>query len=338
MLDLMQLKGIEKKKSELDDKRQAFSEQELFKGIAHLEKFQLDGFQDPQLLKQGCVHLIEAMKRNRRDERPCLALAYLFVLIQDYPTANEYLQLARQLDPGNPLLTALQESIQEQLLEELQTPQHQQAHPSQPTPPPPGELVTPFAATALTTEQDFDALYDKIETHLFAQVKRLAETPPPEVSLQPQQIAQLEDLWLALKESCQQLETQIAYVSQEIDTTALSAQLRPLILTSKRYQTALKVSQELALLQSELLAEISSIRRKITEALGLKHPTDLDRLESALEADLDQCDAFADRIDLLESQGQNVSEVVCHYQVLLETLDQYRDTLDNTQFRLASQP
>ncbi|PKL75634.1 MAG: hypothetical protein CVV27_14350 [Candidatus Melainabacteria bacterium HGW-Melainabacteria-1] len=314
------LKNIQERSGTLQENRQSASEANLFQGIACLEKFQQDGFGDLDLLKLACRQLIQAMKANSLDDRPCLALAYTFLLIEDYETAGEYLGLAREIDRNNPLNAALGETMAE--LKRL---------------PDETEQKIPVLAEIPSTGEaalDYDALYDEVEASIVKQVHALMQQPPPKPSLNPTQVKQLEHLYQQLQNNHQAICRQIAVVDREIDVSELRVKLKPFEASLQRYEKALLASEQLKSLRNELDQELQKIEQASQTADAATDPGDIPVLEQTLESLLDHCDAYADQLDALHTSGVEISAIEPLYNNVLQNVEELRETLEDATERL----
>jgi hypothetical protein len=298
-----QLGFLKNQSNQLSSRRQEDAESALYEGLASLELALEHELTRPDILKHACTRLIDAVRLNHRDERPCLALAFLFLAIEDTETAQEYLHVARQIDYENPLALAL-----EAMLKEMRS--------EGPAAPPEPTVLNRVPQDA--QELDYDQLYDQLEAQINAQIAWLVSQPPPEASLQQGRIQLYEKLVHSLGEQHQAIQTQMAIVDQEIETGDLVQRLRPLEQRLQRYRLVLQQSQTLERLHLDISAEIARVQAQI------KRPTP----DFGMDELFDRCDAFADQLDVCEQQGMPIALVTDAYTRLTTLAEQLQEILD----------
>lgn len=306
-MNLTQIKAqmglLQEQQSQVGQRRQQEAETALLEGLAAFEQALEGELSQPEVLKYACRRLIEAMRLNHRDERPCLALAFLFLSIEDIEAAGDYLMLARQLDYENPLALALDQMLR--AIRQGETP----------------------AAEAFTEEEiDYDELYQQVLNQIEKQLAWLAGQVPPQVSLQKERIRLYEQIVQRLHTQQSNLQQQIEQVDTEIETGELIQQLKQLESRLLDYRAALQQSQRLSELEAGLLAAEVEL-----QAL-MKRP---EALAAELEAVYDRCDVFADELEALgveemKSRGLGVGSVLESYEryvALAQTAGDYLDDI-----------
>lgn len=298
----VQMGLLQEQQDQVGGRRHQESETALLEGLAAFERALETELAQPDLLKFACRRLIEAMRLNSRDERPCLGLAFLFLSIEDIDAAGDYLMLARQLDYENPLALALDE-----MLRALRK----------------GEP----AAASVNQEQelDYDELYHQVLEQIEKQLAWLAGQLPPQVSLQKERIRLYEQIVQRLSSQQSRLRAQIAQVDAEIETGDLVHQLKQLEARLLDYRAALQQSQRLAEIETALTAAETELQAMI------KHPKDL---LAAMDGIYDRCDRFADTlealgVEALQAQGFAVGSLLERYERYVALAQTAGDFLDD---------
>lgn len=317
-MNLKELTQLRAQSVQRENPRHQKAEDFLYQGLAALQYAHETGYTRPEMLKQACVWLIEAMKANRSDTRPCIALAFLFMIIEDHATALEYLQLVLTAEPHNVFALALKETLQEQLLSK----QSRQPHSGQAT----ASATSGLAQDAADQEDvDFDQLYEHTRREILAAAHELMTAPQPVAGATPQHVARLRAVRLRGHQLLQDFQQQLEELEQEIDTSALSRLLKP-------FEVHVRASERLLLLSERsvgLLERITALRQ---EVLGTSLPVDSETVKQAeqvLETWLDSCDAFADELEALESEELALEPVLSHYEDLIAQVEKYREALDD---------
>lgn len=298
-----QLGFLKSQSNQLSSRRQEDAETALYEGLAALELALEHELAHPEILKHACTRLIDAVRLNHRDERPCLALAFLFLAIEDTETAQEYLHVARQIDYENPLALALDAMLKE-IRSEVSVP---------------AEPTLPGAFNLDSANLDYDQLYDQLEAQINAQIAWLVAQPPPEASLQQERIQLYEKLVHSLSEQHQAIQTQMAIVDEEIETGDLVQRLRPLEQRLQRYRLVLQQSQTLEQLQTRITEQIARVQGQLVK------PTS----DFSMDELFDCCDAFADQLDVFEQQGMPITLVTDAYTRLTVLAEQLQEFLDD---------
>lgn len=325
---LNQISSLQEQSAQLSSRRHQEAEEDLIFGTLCLEKFESTGFREAELLKEACRRFIHSIQCNSRDIRPHLALIYLFTLIEDYDTAQIYVASAQAIDVEHPFLAALQEFVREARRQsQLEAQQAARAASA----PPAG------TATDQPQEIDYDALYDRIEAAIPMLVRKASQLVPPDPSLQSLHIEELQQHLAQLEDKQKQILAQIKTVEEEIDAEELRTALQPLHVSLQRLQQNLGFSQQMRRLYKELRNQLNMVEQVCTEAQKTSEPDDLPILEENVEALLDQCDQFADRLDELEQQKVNIDELLKYYQRLVSEVESFQDLVDQTTIRLKGQ-
>lgn len=319
MSALQELASLKNKTSHLSERRHQESEEELIFGTLCLEKFESTGFQDADLLKEGCKRFIHAITLNSKDIRPHLGLIYLFTLIEDFDTAQIYIASAQSLEPDNPFLEAMQTFWREAKKASQSSKMSEQAY---------------VVKTPDKKHIDLDALYDKVEDYIQGLVMELSQMSPPQATTQKDRLKQMSVSRKQLQASHEKILSDIALIDREIETDELRQALRPLEITLQRLQQNLEVSKVMLGIYRELQEQIKVVRQVAAEAQSTQELSDISVLEENAEVLLDRCDQFADQLDDLENQSVNMDELLKSYHILVHEIEVFQDVIDETIERL----
>lgn len=321
---MQQLANLQKQVSQLKtdsahpvSRRAQEAEDYLYLGMAHLEQGIEEGFGKPETLKASCAALIESLKRNARDERPALVLSYLFMMIEDYETAQEYLSLAQEIHFENPMTQALKDSLNELIRAEAQAQQEL-------------SRIETIANPAGEAEPDYDALYDRLEQFIVTQVQELSLQAPPVPGLDTLHYQNLKQQLQLLQANKSEIDQRLAVLEAEFDLTELRTQMRPFEIVVHRFQETCELSKAFRALLRDMKADITEME-SLQEALqSSSHEVDIMEMEQRLEGFLDRCDAFADQLDQWAEQRLEVSALTKTYEKLAQKLDKVQDSLDES--------
>jgi hypothetical protein len=325
----MNIEEIKSMKQVLDQnalvlgRRQLEAEERLNFGLACIEYGYQESFRRPEVLHEAAGALIDSMTHNRRDPRAPFALAYLFFLIDDLATAEEYLNIAVAIQADDPIILAFQETLHQEKISQskksLTKPAGALLNPTTPQNP----SIVPDQA-----HLDFDQLYDQLNSNLVLILQNLSIQPP----LIPASTAlDYKELKANYKELCQQHQDfldQLMVVEEEIDCDDLRHILKNFELVLDRHRKNLITSESILLLSQDLRAELTVLKQVHAEASQAKSREDVKILEENLEILLDNCDGYADRIDAFELQGITISLHTHLYNQLLALIEHLQEITD----------
>ncbi|PIQ23793.1 hypothetical protein COW36_16845 [bacterium (Candidatus Blackallbacteria) CG17_big_fil_post_rev_8_21_14_2_50_48_46] len=323
MFQMKEIQLLQQQSSGFHSQRHDQAEEDFFFGLMCLDRFATTGYQDSDLLKEACRKFIQSIQSNGKDERPHLALAYLFALIEDYPTAQLYLASAEGLAIDHPMIAAIRKIIREiQKMSTDSLPEGPQAD-----------------SAALSAEDlDYDALYDEVEDDIKRWVLEFSQHLNAHPSLRPDIIKNQRKTLEKLRETQDVINAKITRVEEEIDTTELVQALKPLEISQKRLEQALQTTVELQALQTEMHNTQSSVGQISQEAQQTEDAADIPVLEENIEVLLDHCDHFADQLDQYSERQLDLEILLKTYDRLVGALDDLRNLVDDTIERLKGKP
>lgn len=300
-------------------RRQADAEERLNFGLACLEYGYEESFKRPEVLQEAAGALIDAMTLNRRDPRPSFSLAYLFFLIDDLNTAQEYLHLALSIDPEEPICLAFQDTLHEEILRQRSATK--------------GTTVKAEDLDYVTqnseAELDHDALYDRLEQELVQILQKLSSQTPPKVASSPLEYKSLKGSFKQMRQHYENFAHDLEIADKEIDCDELRQKLSAYEQFLNRYREIMITSESLMQLGRDLRAEVEMVKQVIAEAEKASVSEDLRVLEENLETLLDHCDGFADRLDAFAEQGCSITVAQQIYTQLVSSVEQLQDITDH---------
>lgn len=304
--------------SALSKKRQQEADHHYRMGFQILDTAFKQQFQNLALLEQACNEFIQAMRHNRSDVRPYLALSYLFSLVSNYPNAWKYAKAAKQLEPNSDVVLNWEKTLTEQ---------QKKAEIKKQRPP---ELSQSHASELEPTPQNIQQMYTKLQNFLVAQVKHVMELKSPEPSLDNSALHEMNMALHIFQQNAEQIEAQFAWLEKHKNIDDLRKLYTPFEANLRRFREAIGVAMSL----SELLERCQELNREVevikTKIQKLADSQEIPPVSELLETVLDQCDYLADNIDYLETQGYDLALVETVYSRLSKDVTECQDLLDKT--------
>jgi hypothetical protein len=303
--------------SALSKKRQQEADKYYQMGFKLLDVAYQQNCQNLESLEQVCVYFTQAMRHNRSDVRPYLALSYLFSLVNNYVMAWKYAKAVKELYPENQIVLEWEANLKSQ--EEKF--KNKQAQPAQ-----------------LSNDQQIDDLNpaqiklieNKLRAFIISQAQEITSQKPPQPTLRPEELEQLNNSLQNYQKVADQVSEQLDILNKYIDTQSLEYLYQPLLVNLKRYRETIGASMtfyELNDRSTELLNQVQELEAQIK---GLTTPDEISPLQDNLEEILDQCDLIADHIDQIEEQGFQLSPILALYKKLTRHIESCQTLLDTT--------
>lgn len=323
--------------------RQGQAEKHLNKGLALLQKAHDEGFRHPLRLQEASASLLEAIKFNRGDTRPYLAMAYVFLLLEDHSMAQKYVHQALTLDPNSAQVRLFQARIAEDYQRVAE--RRQNARAAQTAVNAPAEVAFEPSRAVSSLQQkaqsdfdmlnfDFDAQYDAAEArlrHLLREVTTAGALAP--VS-DPRELSAIYQKAQKQKQGYETILQDLKVIEAEIDCSDLRRLLRPIESHLKRAEQIFAISQELLQLKTKIREEIELVGQLCQEAAATQEPADVEILEENLEAFLDNADGYTRRIEGLEVREPSLGDIRQVLGQLNERIESYQEALEETHSRL----
>ncbi|MGE3728055.1 MAG: hypothetical protein AB7I41_21040 [Candidatus Sericytochromatia bacterium] len=305
MPQLKTLAGFEQQLSALAQNRHQRSEKDYQAGIQALAQAKANGYQDKNLLKQACEHLMAALQKNRNNPRPYVAMGYLLMISADRTRAKRYFLTALKLDPQNEAAQNFLDSMEEAAAIELR---------AQDT----LERFERFQSTA-----DPDLQYQSLQKMITTTLKQVMSSHhTTEPVLEPGALAALQAQFEELRELKAGIEKQIELLEEELDSTPLTFQMHPIEVLLRRYRQALKTSAEFQVLETE----IASLKEKTCTLI--RAANEKQEVHQAFEQLLDACDSVADQLDDFDTRKISIQPLEKIYNELLGLVQILQEVLD----------
>jgi len=309
-VDFSAIASIQQTRQQLENRRQNQAEA-LMKTAFEAMRKAFDpnsGRQKRQFLQAALEAFGNALQQQRSNPEIYIGLAYLLISMQEFAQAYNYLQEGQRLAPDHP-------DIEQMLTYLKQRSERIQTKPVANT----GES---YSAEPLPGEDEYDELYDKVESQLqtaLAGIQR--EVLPAKPTLALSQSPTLAQLLAHYQQLSQSLQRDLRILHSEFDTAPLEQQMARLNVFLKRCQGLLAGAKELTLLYQALQgfrAEVKGLIQAFSPAAALPPVDDL----------LDRCDAFADQLDEYERKGYVLKELLESYEAVVEDLENLQNLID----------
>ncbi len=139
----------------------------------------------------------------------------------------------------------------------------------------------------------------------------------------PNEVKLLKRNQKGFEKTLEKIKNQLQSIAEAgIETQVQESQLQPLESGLKQFTRALGSNQFLKVTE-RIHAEIKITQEQIEEAQECSDLGDLEILTENIEVLYENCDAFADEIETLETQGLEISGLIEHYDVLRVTIEQF---------------
>lgn len=301
---------LQKEAGKLKQERQQALEPLLHQGMDFLTRAEQVGFSDSGLLRRAADCFLKAEQADRQDIRPCLFLAYIFMLLKDLRRASLFINEARRHDPKHPLVQQFGQKLSE-------------LHQLKPRPVP----AAPVAMHLQAFPEDPELMYEAIEKEIMAQLREIQQLPPPPAQAQTEAIDAFARQLEIFRRHLTRLHAGLRELDRQIDALELKTRLRPFEVMLHRHTGHLKRLHE----AKQIVAETTALRIDVGHSLNRLSEggvSDKAAYETQLEAFLDRLDILADRIDAQEEQGHSTTQLEESYRWVMHMLEDYRDQLD----------
>jgi hypothetical protein len=251
-------------------------------GLEYLKRAQAAEL-DRVLLRNAARCFAAAIEHNRKDARPLLKQAYLFLLTGNGRKAVKYLQEAQRLLP----------------------PEHPAQQKKSARPTPGGPQPDKIKALYQQTEAELDRLMAKA----YRELPNLQPTWASPVWRGYCKLQQEYDA--AYQKLCERLDQ----LSPYLDTQRLDQQLQKLEISLNRLDDICEHSESMVKLRQRIETAQQALEHKLSLARsGQLSP---EAHQQALSDDASLCDELADELDLMEGSGFNVAALIPGYEALV---------------------
>ncbi|MBF2052856.1 MAG: hypothetical protein IGS03_05240 [Candidatus Sericytochromatia bacterium] len=269
------------------------SQNYLSRGVECMLLAEEDQYQDKALLTEACDAFIEAIKYNRQQTEAYVGMAYLLWILGDQQRALQYLEQGLRTNPAHPDVHALIKQI---------TGKPQSAGPV-------AEQPEPQAYRALQTE--IQGLLEKVKSE---------NTATLAASVNPHAVERLQERLQGWESDYEAVLAAIDDLQAFHERVMLTCELGPVQDRIMAYHQALRQSERLTRLDDKIL-ENTRLTRQYLNALEAGETGMFCTYADIL---LDNCDALADELDVLEREGLNIRTLDSHYQQLIEVVEAFQ--------------
>lgn len=192
-----------------------------------------------------------------------------------------------------------------------------------------GKSIEERQMTLLVGEQeaeekvDYDALKQELVSMMISQRRAMINhLRQAQTMANPKEVELLRRNQAGFEKSYKQLLEQVELLRNAgQDLSELDRDLEPIASGLQQFERALASNQFLKFTE-RVYEEIEIINEQILDAQACDNRDDLEVLRENVEALYENCDHFADEIDVMESQGLNVDPVIEHYEVMRVSVEQ----------------
>ncbi|PIQ24243.1 hypothetical protein COW36_10510 [bacterium (Candidatus Blackallbacteria) CG17_big_fil_post_rev_8_21_14_2_50_48_46] len=315
-MNLNSLNAIQNLRQSQQDARTERSENFCKSGFEHLQSA-LEAKEDPlkrEHLKAASQDFGEAIQNARSHIDAYIGMAYLLISLHDYRRALDYLKEGQRISAQDPDILLM--------LDILQTGSALSTQPSK-----------PLISAPVSQSENPEVVLQALEKTIVQALQALMQEPPlpPQPVHSPKDLHHLIQNYQAWKKREQQLRLQLQALSEEMEVLALEQKLHPLELALNRQLQFIRLSKQILQLEDRIRSEEERVRTDLEKAQLLLSPEEHQRLNLDLEEFFDDCDHFADELDMLEQQKIQIPEILRHYEALLEEVENFHETLDRVE-------
>lgn len=268
----------------------------------HLEQAEADNYTNPQHLAKALGLYLEAAKMNSTFAESYYGLAKCLTLQGRFQEAKENLLWFLKLSPGNDLGFQLLHFLEHDAPELNET-----------------------SINDLSQEMPTEQLYDLTLEAIQSKVKFLMEKPIPPLGLTESSWEIYEQSYESLENDLEKLHDQTAYLSEFVDVVPIWQQIKPLEQIRDRYQKAYYSMLDIESLLEALDDLGAELQLSFQRLPALK---DIKGAQAQLDRFYDRFDAIADALDVLDSQGINISSLLELYELLMKYLESYSEVFN----------
>jgi len=283
------------------------AEAELAKGLRCLAWAQDAGFDPPELLGEAADCFQTSLKLMPHAIPALLGLAYVHLLCEDYPGAQDCLDRLSELQPNHPDLKNwmrfLLETPQDHSLDDRENP---------------------------SSESNIEWLYDETERYIDQAFQRFSMRVVLKPTLESQELAQLEEQATALEEIRAHVQNTILVLDDDLDTTALCLRMEPLDLLVQGLDEVLKASYALFDLRNQIALLERNLNGLLDRAGRMPSPVERAEIEFRLDEALDRSDRLQGQLQECAKRNwpsETLKQGLDKTQFLVEILQELLDSL-----------
>lgn len=257
---------------------------------------------DRSLLRNAARCFSAAIENNRRDPRPYLQQAYLFLLSNNSRKAVRYLQEAQRLEPNNARAAQLMEHAQKQA-----SGMTKKAIGGSTPPPPNPQMLA----------QKRMAFIQEVEQLLSRAYRELQSLPPTWAKPVLDGYRKLQSEYNGIyNRMCKRLDS----LEKHMDIRDLDRELQKLEVTLNRLDDICELSGQMV----ELFQRIDHLKKLLDRQLAVsqKDESTYGEIQPLLDRYQPVADGLADELDMLEGSGFDISALMPGYEALILTFQQ----------------
>lgn len=295
-MDFQALKSIQSQNSDLVSRRHSKSGELYQKGLEDLGKAIASKFKDKKKLQSAIGIFMQAIRSQRNNPEPYIALGYLFMLLNDFLSAKTYFNAVLDFDPNHADAKKFLHHIRNNISQVTKR--------------------TASIQSDIGGEIDYDQLYDSTEALIYTQLRILMAEVSYQVVYVPEKIELLEKRKLQVQSIYEQINQRITVIGKEYDVSELLVKLKPLETLYKNIEKAYLISQKMVQVTSDIQRTVEVVFQMFKQGLG------------DLEPIFDKCDFYADQLDELDEAGYKIKPVEKKYLQLIALIEKLQDRLD----------
>lgn len=294
---------VEAQKNSAKDRKAQQSNHLVQQGFILLAKAEEEGFKNKFLLKRAAKIFLNNILQHHQNIEAHLGLSYVFLLLSNYSKAEYYLNQALSISPEHPDVHKLLQFTQSQAIDPDAT-----------------------AVSHELDEDEFDALYDKVEFAIYTHIRTIMAAPSPQITLNLTTIKSMEQQLEDLEQAHLSILNQLVILDKEFDINELKQKLKPIELTLKRYEKVIKVSSIFANIEDEIKHHFKIVCKLLKQLEGKK--VTQKKLEQSVENLLDASEHFTEQLDYLDNKGYNIQILKDSHRELLDYIDRLQNTIE----------
>lgn len=204
-----------------------------------------------------------------------------------------------------------------------------------------GKSIEERQMTLLVGEQekeekvDYEALKQELTGMMISQRRAMINhLRQAQTMANPKEVELLRRNQAGFEKSYSQILDQLELLKQaEIDLSELENDLQPIASGLQQFERALASNQFLKFTE-KIYEEIEVVNEQIKDAQVCDNLDDLEILRENVDALYENCDTFAEELDVLEGQGLNIDPVIEHYEVLRVSVEQLERVVQDSANRI----
>lgn len=204
-----------------------------------------------------------------------------------------------------------------------------------------GKSIEEHQMTLLVGQQeqeqkiDYEAIKQELKQMIVSQRRAMINhLRQAQTMAAPKEVELLRRNQVGFEKSYGQILEELELLKKEgLEVSELEEDLQPVASGLQQFERAIASNQFLKYTE-KIYAEVEIVNEQIRDAQVCSHADDLEVLSENVEALFENCDAFADELDVLEEQGLNIDSLIEHYEVLRVTVEQFERVVQDAANRI----